>query len=141
VRLLPNEFYSLCTVITPNETEAQALVGFPVTNRESAAQAASALLGRGVRSVVVKLGAQGAYFANASGGEHVRAFPVQAIDSVAAGDAFNGALAVALAEGRLLGEAVRIACAAGGLATSKVGAQDSMPERTAVESLLQSRNF
>jgi ribokinase len=141
VRLLPREFYSLCTVITPNETEAQALVGFPVTDRESAAQAAGALLGRGTSSVVVKLGDQGAYYATASGGEHVRAFPVQAIDSVAAGDAFNGALAVALAEGRLLGEAVRIACAAGGLAASKMGAQDSMPERTAVESLLRSRNF
>jgi ribokinase len=140
IRPLPREFYSLCTVVTPNETEAQALVGFPVTNRESAAQAAGTLLGRGVKSVVVKLGKQGAYYATASGGEHVPAFPVQAIDTVAAGDAFNGALAVALAEGSSLGEAARIACAAGGLATSKVGAQDSMPERAAVELLLRNKN-
>ncbi|MDA0732974.1 MAG: ribokinase [Chloroflexi bacterium] len=140
VRPLPEEFYSLCTVITPNETEAQALVGFPVTDRESAAQAAGALLSRGVKNVVVKLGEQGAYYATAAGGEQVRAFPVLAIDSVGAGDAFNGALAVALAEGMALGEAVRIACAAGGLAASKVGAQDSMPERAEVELLRRSQN-
>lgn len=141
VRPLPEEFFSLCSVITPNETEAQALVGFPVTDRESAAQAAGALLGKGVKSVIVKLGEQGAYYATAAGGEHVRAFPVQAIDSVGAGDAFNGALAVALAEGKVLGEAVRIACAAGGLAASRVGAQDSMPDREEVDLLLRSRNF
>ena len=141
VRPFPNEFYPLCTVITPNETEAQALVGFPVTDQESVAQAARALLGRGVKNVALKLGEQGAYYATAAGGEHVRAFPVQAIDSVGAGDAFNGALAVALTEGKVLGEAVRIACAAGGLAASKVGAQDSMPERAAVELLLRSQNF
>lgn len=140
VRPLPEEFYSLCTVITPNETEAQALVGFPVTDRESAAQAAGALLSRGVKNVVVKLGEQGAYYATAAGGEQVRAFPVLAIDSVGAGDAFNGALAVALAEGIALGEAVRIACAAGGLAASKVGAQDSMPERAEVQLLRRSQN-
>ena len=137
VRPFPNEFYPLCTVITPNETEAQALVGFPVTDRESAARAAGALLDRGVKNVVVKLGEQGAYYASAAGGEHVQAFPVQAIDSVGAGDAFNGALAVALTEGNVLGEAVRIACAAGGLAASKVGAQDSMPERAAVKLLMR----
>ena len=86
----------------------------------------------------IKLGEQGAYYASAAGEEHVQAFPVQAIDSVGAGDAFNGALAVALTEGYVLGEAVRIACAAGGLAASKVGAQDSMPERAAVKLLMRS---
>lgn len=141
VRPLPDEFYPLCTVITPNETEAQALVGFPVTGRESAARAAGALLGKGVGSVVVKLGEHGAYYATAAGGDHARPFRVQAIDSVGAGDAFNGALAVALGEGKALAEAVSIACAGGGLAASKVGAQDSMPERAAVELLLRSRSF
>jgi ribokinase len=141
VRPLPNDFYSLCTVITPNETEAQFLVGFPVTDRESAAQAAGELLSRGVKSVVVKLGGQGAYYATDQEVGHVPAFPVRAIDSVGAGDAFNGALAVALAEGRLLREAVRIACAAGGIAASRVGAQDSMPPRAAVELLLQTSNL
>ena len=76
---------------------AIALVGFPVIDRESAAQAAGALLSKGAKSVIVKLGEQGAYYATPSGGEQVRAFPVQAIDSVGAGDAFNGALAVAMA--------------------------------------------
>ena len=136
-RPLPDAFYSCCSVITPNETEAQALVGFPVTDRESAAQAAGALLSKGAKSVIVKLGEQGAYYATPSGGEQVRAFPVQAIDSVGAGDAFNGALAVAMAEGHEMGDAVRIACAAGGLAASRFGAQDSMPRRNEVEDLLR----
>lgn len=138
-RPIPEAFYSCCTVITPNETEAQALVGFPVTDRGSAAQAAVALLGKGVKSVIIKLGEQGAYYATPSGGEQVRAFSVPTIDSVGAGDAFNGALAVAMAEGQELGDAVRTACAAGGLAAGKVGAQDSMPQRDEVEDLLRSR--
>ena len=138
-RPIPDAFYSYCSVITPNETEAQALVGFPVTDRESAAQAAGALLAKGAKIVIVKLGEQGAYYATPSGGEQVRAFPVSAIDSVGAGDAFNGALAVAMAEGQELGDAVRTACAAGGLAAGKVGAQDSMPQREEVEDLLRTR--
>ncbi len=97
------------------------------------------LLGQGVNQVIVKLGPQGAYYATLNGGEHVRAFPVQAVDSVAAGDAFNGALAVSLAEGRSLSEAVRVASAAGALAVTKFGAQDSMPTREAVEALLKTR--
>ena len=139
VRPLPEEFLSLCDVITPNETEAQALVGFPVTGPESAAKAASALLERGVGAVVVKLGSQGAYFADGAGNGIAEPFQVDAVDSVAAGDAFNGALAVSLAEGKSLEEGVNIACAAGGLAVTKTGAQDSMPERGLVEDLLRSQ--
>src|SRR5919106_1097455 len=116
VRPLPAEFYPCCSVITPNETDAQALVGFPVVDRASAAQAAGQLMARGVKSVIVKLGKQGAYYATPSGGGHVRPFRVEAVDSVGAGDAFNGALAVALAEGKDLEEATRIASAAGALA-------------------------
>ncbi|MFQ6027509.1 MAG: ribokinase [Dehalococcoidia bacterium] len=139
VRPLPSAFYSCCSVITPNETEAQALVGFPVVDRASAAQAAGALLGQGVSQAIVKLGEQGAYYATIQGGEYVRPFPVQAVDSVAAGDAFNGALAVALSEGKSLAEGVRMGSAAGALAVTKVGAQDSMPRREEVEALLRSR--
>ena len=139
VRPVPDGFLSLCDVITPNETEAQALVGFAVTGPESAARAASALLDRGVVSGVVKLGAQGAYFANRDSRGTVSPFNVDAVDSVAAGDAFNGALAVSLAEGRELEAAVIVASAAGALAVTRTGAQDSMPERAQVEDLLRSQ--
>ena len=111
VRPVPDTLLTLCDVITPNETEAQALVGFPVSGPESAAEAASVLLERGVRAVVIKLGSQGAYFADNTRNGLVLPFQVDAVDSVAAGDAFNGALAVSLAEGRTLEEGVIIACA------------------------------
>ncbi len=136
VRQIPSEFFAYCSVITPTETEAQALVGFPVVDRTSAAQAAEQLLARGVGIAVVKLGAQGVYFANADGGDFVTPFQVDAIDSVAAGDAFNGALAVSLAEGATLEQSVRMAAASGALAVTKSGAQDSMPYRKEVEGLV-----
>ena len=138
VRVFPQEFYACCDVITPNETEAQALVGFPVDGPPAAALAARQLLNKGVGMAVVKLGAQGVYYATKEESGHVPPFPVIAVDSVAAGDAFNGALAVALAEGNPLSLAVRIAAAAGALAVTKSGAQDSMPTRREVEALLQS---
>ena len=136
-RPVPNDFFTLCDIITPNETEAQALVGFPVTGIESAAKAASALLDRGVGIVVVKLGAQGAYFAGPASHGPVPPFNVDAVDSVAAGDAFNGALAVSLAEGKELPEAVMVASAAGALAVTRTGAQDAMPPRGQVEELIR----
>ncbi len=141
VRPLPQEFYACCSVITPNETEAQALVGFPVTDVPSAAKAANALLERGVEAAVVKLGAQGAYYANREGGQHVPAIPVEAVDSVAAGDAFNGALAASLSAGESLEMAMRLATAAGALAATKFGAQDSMPLKAEVEKLLKQRGI
>ena len=137
IRPSPPEFFAFCSVITPNETEAQALVGFPVVDRSSAAEAAGQLLARGVGVAVVKLGAQGVYYANADGGDYVPPFQVEAVDSVAAGDAFNGALAVSLAEGATLDQSVRMAAAAGALAVTKSGAQDSMPYRSEVEELLR----
>ena len=140
VRPLQAAFYSCCDVITPNETDAQALVDAPVTDRESAALAAGTLLNRGIGTVVVKLGPQGAYYATAQGGEYVPPFAVEAVDSVGAGDAFNGALAVALAEGRSVAQAVRMASAAGALAVTRVGAQDSMPTRQEVDALVRGPN-
>ena len=94
------------------------------------------LLKRGVEAAVVKLGAQGAYYANREGGQHLPAIPVEAVDSVAAGDAFNGALAASLAAGEGLESALRLATAAGALAVTKFGAQDSMPFKHDVEALL-----
>ena len=133
VRPFPEEFYGLCSVITPNETEAAALVGFPVAGPEAAYQAADALLARGVGAAVVKLGAQGAVYAADGVRGQQTAFPVAAVDSVAAGDAFNGALAVCLAQGYDLPGAVRMAALAAALAVTVTGAQDSMPTRQEVE--------
>ena len=138
-RPLPREFYSCCHIITPNETEAQALVGFPVIDRASAAGAAHELVGRGVDIAIIKLGAQGAYYATREGGEYVPPIGVEAVDSVAAGDAFNGALAASLAAGEDLDRAMRVATAAGALAVTKFGAQDSMPLKEEVENLLLER--
>ena len=135
VRPLPEEFYACCDIITPNETDAQALVGFSVNDRDSAARAAEVLLGRGVGTVIVTLGPQGAYYATSRETGLVPAFEVQGIDSVGAGDAFNGALAVALAEGMSLDRAVRVAAAAGALSVTRSGAQDSMPRREEVLAL------
>ena len=135
VRRVPGDFYRHVSVITPNETEAEALVGYTVGDVYAAAVAADELLNRGVGAAVIKLGAMGAYWSNGSGGGHVGPFPVEAIDTVAAGDAFNGAMAVALSEGRSLPEAVRWGCASGALAVTQVGAQDSMPTRDRVLAL------
>ena len=134
---LREEFFQYCHVFTPNETEAQALVGFPVVDPDSAERAARWLVDRGVELAIIKLGAQGAYYATGGGGAYVPPFKVEAVDSVAAGDAFNGALAVALAEGQEIPQAVRTASAAGALAVTKTGAQDSMPTRAEVEALLR----
>jgi len=145
VRALPPEtyekFYACCRVVTPNETEAQALVGFPVTDIPSAAKAASTLVERGVEIAIIKLGAQGAYYATREGGAHIPAIPVESVDSVAAGDAFNGALAAALAGGEDLNRAMRVATAAGALAVTRFGAQDSMPEKQEVAALLRERGL
>ena len=138
VRVMPPSLLRYCSIVTPNETEAEAIVGFPVNDRDSAARAADALLSRGAESAVVKLGAQGAYYASAGESGYQAAFSVRAVDTVAAGDAFNGALAVCLAEGMPLPGAVRVACAAGALAVTTTGAQDSMPTRAAVDALLAS---
>ena len=139
VRNIPASMFHFANIITPNETEAEAIVGFQVSNRDTAARAAEALMSRGAETAVVKLGAQGAYYASAGTSGFQSAFSVRAVDTVAAGDAFNGALAVCLAEGSPLEEAVRVACAAGALAVTTTGAQDSMPTRAAVDALLASR--
>ena len=139
-RPVPAAFYDCCAIITPNETDAANLVGFPVTDPDSAAKAANILLRRGVGAAIVTLGEQGVYYVTAAGGEYVPAFPVAAVDSVGAGDAFNGALAAALLEGQTLPQGVRLAAAAGALAVTKGGAQDAMPTRQEVEDFLRSRS-
>jgi ribokinase len=133
---LPEQLYALTDILTPNETECAALVGFPVHDLVQAEHAATVLLQRGVRQVVIKLGAQGAYLHDGNTGRLIPGFKVDAVDTTAAGDAFNGALAVALGKGFSLQDAIRFANAAGALCTTKHGAQASMPTLMDVEVLL-----
>lgn len=133
---LPDELYALADMLTPNESEAAALTGIPVHDEQSAAAAARALLARGARTVIIKLGARGALVADANGARLWPAFTVTPVDTVAAGDAFNGGLAVALSEGRPFEEAIRWGLAAGALSVTKPGAQPSMPDRRELLALL-----
>ena len=135
---LPQDFYGLCDFITPNETEAEALVGFAVSDTDSAHRAAEELVTRGAKAAVIKMGERGAFYLTHGEMGHVPAFPVNAVDTVAAGDAFNAGLSVALAEGHALAEAVRWGAAAGAVAVTRVGAQDAMPGRDEVAGLVQS---
>jgi len=135
---LPGELLKLVSILTPNETEAELLTGIAVTNEKSAARAADALLAQGVETVIITLGARGAYVAAASTRELVPGFRVKPVDTTAAGDVFNGALAVALGEGRPLLEAVRFANAAAAISVTRLGALPSAPVRKESETLLAS---
>jgi ribokinase len=130
---LPAELYPLVDIITPNETEAEALVGFKVCDEISAARAAQILRERGVRETIIKMGRRGVY----ADDQFFPAFQVNAVDSVAAGDAFNGGIAAALSEGLALHEAVQWGLAAGALSVTKRGAQPSMPTRLEVMEMLK----
>ncbi|SNZ20199.1 ribokinase [Cohaesibacter gelatinilyticus] len=128
-------------IITPNETETEILTGIRPRNREEAAQAARLLRERGVSIAIIKLGAKGVYFQSSHEEAFVEPFKVSSIDSVAAGDCFNGGLAFALDEGMPLVEAVTFASACGALSTTKKGASASAPTREEVETLLRSCMF
>ncbi len=131
--ILPNALYRV-DVLTPNESEALTLMGG--ASGAEPPRLAEELRARGARAVVLKLGGRGAFASSPEGGGWVPAHPVRVVDTTAAGDAFTAALAVALAEGRGLTEAVCWANAAGALACTRGGAQPAMPSRDAVEELL-----
>ncbi len=135
-RVLPDKLLKLVSILTPNETEAELLTGIQVTDDATAEKAAEKLRARGVETVILTLGARGAFVATASTRELVPGFPVKAVDSTAAGDVFNGALAVALGEGRALLQAVRFANAAAAISVTRLGAQPSAPRRKEIELLL-----
>ncbi len=134
----PLPFLTLVDYLTPNAGEAERLSGVPARDRKDVAQAAIRLRERGAGVVVVTLGEDGALAYGPTGQCHAPAFAVTAVDTTAAGDAFNGALAVALAERRELGAALRFANATAALACTRRGAQPSLPIRSEVESLLGS---
>jgi ribokinase len=135
-RSLPAALMSLVDVLVPNESETALLTGLPIGDQAQAEAAAATLRGMGVGMVILTLGERGALLAQAGAIELVPAFEVTPVDTTGAGDAFVGGFAMALAEGRSPAEAVRWGNAAGAVATTRLGAQPSMPTRQAVERLL-----
>ncbi len=132
-RPLPAALFEAVDILTPNETEAAALTG-----KQEPEGAAAALLARGVGTVIVTLGAEGALVA--TGSDHMQRIPgfrVKAVDATAAGDAFNGGLAVALAQREALDAAVRYAHAVAALSVTRLGAQPSLPTAAEVEAFLR----
>ena len=119
-------------MITPNETEAEMISGVKITDEVSAEKAARVIMEMGVQNVIITLGSKGALIYCDSMVDMVPAIKVEAVDTTAAGDIFNGALTVALAEGRLR-EAVRFACKASAISVTRVGAQSSAPYRNEVD--------
>jgi ribokinase len=134
----PLGFLHLVDYLTPNAGEAERLSGQEVREAAGARRVAQTLRARGPRVVIVTLGEAGAVACSGEGALEVPAVPVAAVDTTAAGDAFNGALAVALGERRDLAAALRFASAAAGLACTRRGAQPSLPGRAEVERLLTS---
>ena len=136
---LGEEILRHISVLTPNQTEAELLTGLKVSGESEAEAAASLLFTMGVEAVLITLGPRGAFILDADHRELVPGFQVEAVDTTAAGDVFNGALAVALADGRPLAEAARFASAAAALSVTKLGAQPSAPTRKEIEEFLGGR--
>lgn len=135
-RPLPAAVLDAVDYLTPNETEVAQLAGLAPDGIRTSEDSARSLVERGVRNVVVTLGEKGALLVNADGSEIFPACRVEAVDTTAGGDAFNGALAFALAAGRTPAEAIRLANAVAGYAVTRRGAQPSMPDRADLETFL-----
>jgi ribokinase len=136
-RPLPASLLRKINILTPNENEAELLTGVAVKDLASAQTAAEKLRAKGVATVVLTLGPRGALVTDQQGCRLVPGFKVKAVDTTAAGDIFNGSLAVALAEGKSLDDAVRFANAAAALSVTRLGAQPSAPKRQEIERFLE----
>ncbi|AXC32591.1 MULTISPECIES: ribokinase [Raoultella] len=136
-RHLPDELLSLIDIITPNETEAEKLTGIRVENDDDAAKAARVLHEKGIGIVMITLGSRGVWVSHDGQGRRVPGFKVQAVDTIAAGDTFNGAFVTALLEGTALDEAIRFAHAAAAIAVTRKGAQPSVPWREEIDEFLR----
>ncbi len=132
---LPDTLLARCFALTPNESELESLTGIAPTDDSVILRASKYLMDRGVLNVVVTLGEKGSSWVSAAGGRHFDAPAVTPVDTTAAGDAFNGALAMFLAEGRDLENAIPLANCVGALATTRAGAQESMPSRDELRAL------
>ncbi len=137
---IPPEYLAKVSYMTPNETELAILADMPVTDLDSAVKAAKSLNNLGVKYVVATLGKNGALISTADSHKIVEGYQVEAVDTVAAGDSFNGALAVKLIEGAELEDAVRYANAVGALTVTKSGAVPSLPTKAEVQAFLDKNN-
>ncbi|GAB5073918.1 ribokinase [Citrobacter sedlakii] len=135
-RVLSDELLALVDIITPNETEAEKLTGIRVENDEDAAKAALVLHKKGIDTVLITLGSRGVWASVKGEGQRVPGFKVEAVDTIAAGDTFNGALITALLEDKALSDAIRFAHAAAAIAVTRKGAQPSVPWREEIEAFL-----
>jgi ribokinase len=135
--VLDASIFQLCDYITPNESEAAALTGCSVETLEDAERAADLLIARGVRNVILTLGARGALVKTPNITQHVAAFTAgKVVETTGAGDAFNAGLAVALSEGMDIVEAARFGCAVAGISVTRHGTAPSMPKRHEVLQLM-----
>jgi ribokinase len=137
-RPLPGSLLRQVDLLTPNETEALALLDLPTRDISvpEAKELARLLLARGPRQIILKLGAKGVWFQDQEVGRHFPAPTVEAVDATAAGDTFNGSLAVALAEGLPMEDAISFANCAAALSVTKLGAQASIPDRRELEAFM-----
>ncbi len=131
--VLSDSLLQTVSILTPNQTEAQRLTGITVDSLETAHLAAQQLCERGVANVIITLGKEGAYLYNEQITQLIPSYPVKAVDTTAAGDTFNGALAVALSEGKGLYNAIAFANLAASFTVSRLGAQSSIPYRSEIE--------
>jgi ribokinase len=130
---LSNKLLKNIWLLTPNETEAEAITGISILDEESAAAAADAIIAKGVKNVIITFGAKGAFVKSKEFTGMIPGFKVKAIDTTAAGDVFNGAIGVSLAEGVSLEEAVLFANKAASISVTRMGAQSSAPFRNEIK--------
>lgn len=138
---LPEDVYRHIYLITPNETEASILSGLKVESEADAAVAAEQLMRLGVKNVIVTCGAKGSLVCTETGCDLIEAHKVKAVDTTAAGDVYNGALTVALAEGKSLHESAEFATCASAISVTRFGAQDSVPTRSEVDAMLKEKSL
>ena len=131
-----DEFLNGLYLVTPNEVEAQELTGICVDSKEQADRAAECFFAKGVQNVLITLGSRGVYINDRTTSRIIPAYRVKAVDTTGAGDAFNGGLLTALAEGKSLWEAAAFANALAALSVQKMGAAPSMPTRREIDAFL-----
>lgn len=135
-RVLSDELLACVDMITPNETEAEVLTGITVTDAESAQQAANILHDKGIKTVMITLGAKGVWLSQDGRGDIIAGFNVEVTDTTAAGDTFNGAFVTGLLEDLSLESAIKFAHAAAAISVTRFGAQTSIPTRKEVDDFL-----
>jgi len=137
---LPESLLQLVDVITPNETEAEALAGVKVETEQDAQTAADRLHGYGIQTVLITLGARGVWLSESGAGRLIPGFVVQAVDTTAAGDTFNGVFVTAQLEGLPVDDAIRFAHAAAAISVTRPGAQPSVPTRAEIDEFIKTRS-